>query len=154
MLQSKCQDKEIPMLIQFSFLKTRILCFLQELFLFIIFQVFENCPDRGVEFLAVHTLFWFFSFLPFVLCFFRTFVCLVAGLLAFEAPSFFHQLCSFVKCQSVDVHCIRIPFLSGEIESWCWFLWNVLPCPFYCSLRLVVLVVQSDGPGVPVVESF
>ena len=108
-------------LIQFSFLKTRILCFLQELFL-LIFQVFENCLDMGVELLAVHSLLQFFSLLFFVLCFFRTFVCSVTGLLAFEAPSFFHQLCSLIKSQLVDVHHIWVSFLPRKIKPWCWFL--------------------------------
>ena len=89
-----------------------------------------NCSDMGVKLLAIHPLLWFFFLLSFVLCFFRTFVCLVAGLPAFEALSFFHQLGSFVEHQSVDVHCVQVSFLPRKIESGCWFLRDISFGPF------------------------
>ena len=88
-LQSKCQDKEILTSIQFSFLKTRILCFFKKLVLFFIVQVFENCTDMSIKLLSVHSLF-LFILLSFVFCSFRAFICLMSSLLTFEALTFFY----------------------------------------------------------------
>ena len=122
LLQSKCQDKKILTSTQFSFLKTRILCFFKKLVLLLLVQVFEDCSNMSVKLFSIHLLFQLFSLLSFVLCFFRTFVCSVAGLPAFEAPSFLHQLGSFIEHQSVDVHHVQVSFLPRKIESGCWFL--------------------------------
>jgi hypothetical protein len=87
-----------------------------------------------------------------VVVIFRAFVSPVSRVPTLEAPFFLHQLVSFIDRQSVDVHCIRITFLSGEvIFSLRGSLLPGVPSSlFYCPIHLVKLVVECCRPFVPI----
>src|SRR5271168_291182 len=96
---------------QLSSLKTQALClcFLFQLVLLFLTHSGYQSSDVGCGGFAVPSLLRFFN------CFlFWAVLAEMPLLLAFEAASFFHQLCSFLDGDSIYVHRVRVSFFLGE----------------------------------------
>jgi hypothetical protein len=70
----------------------------------------------SIELPSVHLLLRHFLGLLVVVVVFRAFVSPVSCVPTPKTPSFFQQLVALIDRQSVDVHGIRIMFLSGEVK--------------------------------------
>src|SRR5271168_1932702 len=117
MLQSVFRDKERLMLIQFSFLKTRVFSTVPKLLFLFCVQFSNHAPDMSIE--RVSFPFLFRGFYLFI--FQRIFsllvlsgivlfmvLCHMSCLLTDETFSIFHQLVSFVNTQGVNIHSVGI----------------------------------------------
>src|ERR1700678_2595040 len=137
---------------QFSSLKTRFFCAFHKLLLVFFTQSFEKGSYVSVKIPSSHLL--RFLLLLFIVW---AFVCPMAGLFAFKAPSFFHQLRSLIKGQSVDVHSVRVSLLSWKEESLSRIFvlrlgGHISTGSFVCSVDLLVLMIDFHRPLVPIVE--
>src|SRR5271155_3846080 len=106
LLQNEYRDKEILTSIQFSFLKTRLFCFLHKLFLFLFIHIFVQSSDVSVQLFSIHLLLLFLLW---------AILCQMSSLFTVETFSFFHQCGSFVDRHCVNVHSVRVfPFWKNE----------------------------------------
>jgi hypothetical protein len=103
---------------------------------------------------SVHLFFRHFFAFFLVVVFFWAFISPVSRVPTLEAPSFLHQLISFVNCQSINIHHIWITFLSGEVILWLWgfLLPGVPPRSFNSPVHLMKPVVNHRCPLIPVVD--
>src|SRR5271163_4319786 len=98
------------MSIQFSFLKTRLFCFLRKLFWFLFIHIFVQGSDVSVQLFSVHLLLLFLLLLLLWAIF-----CQVSSLFTVETLSFFHKCGLFVNRHCVDVHGVRVfPFWEDK----------------------------------------
>src|SRR5271155_1486362 len=152
LLQNEYRDKEILTSIQFSFLKTRLFCFLHKLFLLLFIHVFVQSSDVSVQLFSVHLL------LLFLLLFLLWAIfCQMSSLFTVETFSFFHQCGSFVERHCVNVHSVRVfPFWKNEssIRSTSSSFLRTIRCPSCDLLHPFPRMIESSGPFVPIFEGF
>src|SRR5271163_1589414 len=152
LLQNEYRDKEILTLIQFSFLKTRLFCFLHKLFLLLFIHIFVQSSDVSVQLFSVHLLLLFL--LLFLLW---AILCQVSSLFTVETLSFLHQCSSFVDRHCVDVHSVRV-FLfredkSSVLSASSSFLRAISRSSCYL-LHPFPRMIESSCPLIPVFEGF
>src|SRR5271155_566558 len=152
LLQNEYRDKEILTSIQFSSLKTRLLCFFHKLFLLLFVHVFVQGSDVSVQLFSFHLLLLFlFLFLLWAI------FCQVSSLFTVETLSFFHQCGSFVDRNSVDVHGVRVfPFREDKssVGSTSSSFLRAICCSSCDLLHSFPRMIESRCPSVPVVEGF
>src|SRR5271156_5829552 len=152
LLQNEYRDKEILTSIQFSFLKTRLFCFLHKLFLLLFIHIFVQSSDVSVQLFSVHLLLLFL-----LLLFSWAIFCQVSSLFTVETLSFFHQCGLFVDRHCVDVHSVRV-FLFWEDKSSTRSTSSSFLRAICCSscdlLHPFPRMIESSCPLIPVFKVF
>src|ERR1700734_443701 len=145
-------------LVQLSFLKTQTVFsfgFLKKLVLLVLVHVGYQSPDMSRSFLSCPFLLdWGLRYPVVVICRSWAFSGQMSGLSASEALAFLHHLDSFFHREPVDVHRVRVSFLSWKREG---SSRGLLPLGFWFSssedsLHPFEIVLKAGGFLEPFLE--